>query len=268
VSPAARVRLAVAAIVVAGAAVVVGVVLATRQDPAQPKARCGKTPLAALIVPGTGTPAVNAAVRKAMGSIGRLEQLENSHPKDAAVQINFGRALICGGYLADATQALEAAKRAGRDTQYEIDADTLLHPTFFPNGYPIFQPSNGKDALLVRGSVLQKEGHQHSAERVFAQAARLHPDDPEAQVAAAVARFDEDNPSAAFSRLGPLAKRFPRSQVVRYYLGLLLVWIGERDQAVSEFHKTVALGPRTQIGAQVQALLRQIAQSGSSTRSK
>ncbi|HEV2590345.1 MAG TPA: hypothetical protein VGU02_00500 [Gaiellaceae bacterium] len=266
--PPARVRLAVLAAAVAGAVIVTGVVLATRQDPAQPKARCGKAPLQALIVPGTGKAAVNDAVRGAMNSVAKLEQLENRYPKDAAVQINFGRALICAGYLNDASQALEAAKHAGRDTPYEVDADQLLHPTFFQNGYPTFQPSSGKDTLLVQGALLQRQGHQHSAEKLYAKAARLHPDDPEALVAAAVGRFDEDNPSAAFSRLGPLSKRFPRNQVVRYYLGLLLVWIGEREQAVTEFRKTVALGPDTTLGKQVQALLRQIAQSGPNTRSK
>ena len=267
-SPAARVRLAVAAIVVAGAAVVVGVVLATRQDPPQPKAQCGKQPLKALIIPGTGKPAVNAAVKKAMGSVGALEQLENRYPHDPAVQLNFGRALICAGYLNDATQALEAAKHAGRDTQYEIDADQLLHPTFFQEGYPVFQPSSGAIPLLVRGAVLQRQGHQHSAERLYAEAAKAHPDDVDAQVAAAVGRFDEDNPSAAFSHLGPLTKKFPRSQVVRYYLGLLLVWIGERDQAVTQFEKTVQLGPKTPLGHQVSALLRQIRESGTNTTSK
>jgi predicted Zn-dependent protease len=268
VSPAARVRLAVAAIVVAGVAVVVGVVLATGQDPPQPKAQCGKKPLSALLIPGTGKPAVNAEVKAAMGSVGKLEQLENRYPHDPAVQINFGRALVCAGYLDDATQALEAAKRAGRDTQYEIDADQLLHPTFFQNGYPVFAPSNGSIPQLVRGAVLQRQGHQHSAERQYLAAARLHPDDVEALVAAAVGRFDEDNPSAAFSHLGPLSKRFPKSQVVRYYLGLLLVWIGQRDQAVSEFEKTVQLGPKTPLGSQVSALLRQIRQSGTNTTSK
>jgi tetratricopeptide (TPR) repeat protein len=267
-SPAARVRLAVVVAAVAGAGLVAGIVLATRQSPSQPKARCGRKPLDALIVPGTGKPAINAAVRKAMHSVHALEQLENRHPTDAAVQINFGRALICAGFLADASQALEAAKHRGRDTPYEIDADQLLHPTFFQNGYPIFQPSIGTDPLLVQGAVLQRQGHQHSAERLYAKAARLHPDDPEAQAAAAVGRFDEDNPSASFSRLGPLTKRFPRSQVVRYYLGLLLVWIGERNQAVVEFQKTVDLGPHTQLGRQVQALLRQISESGSNTPSK
>lgn len=267
-SPAARVRLAVGLAAAAGAAIVVGVVLATRQNPPQPKARCGKVPLKALIVPGTGSAAVNAAVQGAMGSVAKLEQLENRHPNDAAVQINFGRALICAGYLDDATQALEAAKRFGRDTQYEIDADQLLHPTFFQNGYPVFQPSSAKIPLLVQGAILQRQGHQHSAERLYARAARLHPDDVEAQVAAAVGRFDEDNPSAAFSRLGPLSKRFPHSQVVRYYLGLLLVWIGQRHEAVAEFEKTVALGPETPLGKQVAALLRQIRESGTRTSSK
>jgi tetratricopeptide (TPR) repeat protein len=268
VSATRRVRLLVLLAAAAGAALVVGVVLATRQDPPQPQARCGKTPLQALIVPGTGTPEVNALVRKWMGSVAKLEQLENRYPRDAAVQINFGRALICAGYLAEATQALEAAKRAGRDTTYEIDADQLLHPSFFQEGYPVFQPTSGSDPLLVQGAVLQRGGHQHSAERLYLKAARLHPRDVEAQVAAAVGRFDEDNPSAAFSHLGPLAQRYPQSQVVRYYLGLLLVWIGERKQAVSEFEKTVALGRNTELGRQVQALLRQIAQSGPNTSSK
>lgn len=267
-SPAARVRLAVGVAAVAGAAIVAGVVLATRQDPPQPQAQCGKKPLPAMIVPGTGTPAVNAAVRSAMGSVSKLELLENRHPKDAAVQLNFARVLICAGYLNDATQALEAAKRTGRDTQYEIDADQLLHPTFFQGGYPLFQPSSGKIRLLVQGALLQRQGHQHSAERLYLKAARLHPDDVEAQVAAAVGRFDEDNPSAAFSHLGPLTKRFPHSQAVRYYLGLLLVWIGQRDQAVAEFKQTVTLGPSTPLGKQVAALLRQIRESGTNTRSK
>src|SRR4051794_14918099 len=113
-SPATRVRLAVVVAAVAGAGLVAGVVLATRQDPAQPKARCGSKPLDALIVPGAGKPAIDAAVRKAMHSVEALEQLENRYPADPAVQINFGRALICAGFLADATQALEAAKHRGR----------------------------------------------------------------------------------------------------------------------------------------------------------
>jgi tetratricopeptide (TPR) repeat protein len=267
-SPAARVRLAVGLAAVVGAAIVVGVVLATGQDPPQPKAQCGKAPVRAFIVPGTGTPALNAAVRRAMGDVAKLEQLENRHPKDAVVQINFGLTLLCAGYLTEATQALEAAKREGRDTQYEIDADQLLHPAFFPHGYPVFEPSSGKIPLLVQGALLQRQGHQHSAERLYAKAARLHPDDVEAQVAAAVGRFDEDNPSAAFSHLGPLAKKFPHSQLVRYYLGLLLVWIGQRDQAVTEFRQAVALGPTTPLGKQVSALLRQIREGGTNTSSK
>ena len=266
-----RVRLLVLLAAGAGAAIVVGVVLATRQDPPQPKLQCHRAQ--PTFVAGVGKPERIAAVRKAFaswphGTVARLEQLQTRWPGDPVVEFNFGLALDCAGYLSDATAVLERAKRAGRDTQYEIDADQLLHPTFFQEGYPVFQPSNGGDPLLAQGALLQRQGHQHSAERVYARAARLHPDDPEAQVAAAVARFDEDDPSAAFSHLGPLTKRFPRSQVVRYYLGLLLVWIGERKQAVAEFHKTVALGPSTPLGRQVQALLRQIAQSGSSTRSK
>jgi predicted Zn-dependent protease len=265
VSAAARVRLAVGAAALAAGGIVVGVVLATRQDPPQPKAQCRQAPKP-FIVPGTSTPATVAAVRAAFahwpqGTLDRFELLVRSHPNDPVVQFNYGEALICRGYTAEAAQAFAAAKSSGRDTQYEIDADQILHPQYFQNGYPVFEPT-GHDPLLLRGAVLQREGHQHSAERLFARAARLRPDDAEAQVAAAVGRFDESNLAASFSRLGPLTRRFPHSQTVRYHLGLLLVWIGSSSQAAREFRLAVALGPRTALGREAAQLLAAIKRGG------
>jgi tetratricopeptide (TPR) repeat protein len=266
-SPALRVRLAVAAAAVAAAAIVVGVVLATRQDPAQPKAECKQAPRA-FVVPGVGKPAAATGVRTAFtkkwpqGTIAAFESLATRFPGSPVVQFNYGLVLECRGYLGDAAQALQAAKQSGRDTIYEIDADQLLHPQYFQEGHPIFVPT-GKNSLLVRGSVLQREGHQESAEKLYAKAAKQNPDDPEAQVAAAVGRFDEDNLSASFSRLGPLVKRFPKSQVVRYYLGLELVWIGDGTQAIAEFDQAVKLGPKTALGKETARLLARIKGGGS-----
>jgi tetratricopeptide (TPR) repeat protein len=268
VSPNLRIRLSVGVIALVGAGVVAGVVLATRQDPAQPKLQCPKA--AAVVVPGVAgrTSAVRAAFASwPHGTVERLQVLSHRYPRDPVVQLNYGLALECRGYFADAEQQLERAKHVGRDTQYEIDADQLLHPSFFQGGYPVFQPSTS-DPLLVRGALLQRQGHQHSAERLYLKAARQQPNNVEAQVAASVGRFDMDNPAAAFSHLGPLAKRYPRSQVVRYYLGLLLVWIGQRDQALAEFQRAVALGPDTPLGRQVAVLLGRIKRGGSGVQQR
>jgi hypothetical protein len=64
-----------------------------------------------------------------------------------------------------------------------------------------------------------------SAKRQYDAAVRLDPGDPETQVAAAVGRFDKSKPSAAFSRLGPLTKRYPHAATVRFHLGLMLLWL-------------------------------------------
>src|SRR5262249_45537541 len=114
---------------------------------------------------------------------GTMEDLAVEHPRDATVQLCLGIALLYGGYDADAATALQAAKARGYDTLVEVQADGLLHEEYFP-GYPVFAYS-GPDSLLRRGSMLQAEGHQHSAERLFQRAARLHPGSAEAQVAAA-----------------------------------------------------------------------------------
>jgi tetratricopeptide (TPR) repeat protein len=264
-SPANRVRLIVGALAVVAAGVVVGVVYATRQTPAQPSAQCKRTP-SPYIVPGTprgNLAAVRAALKlEPVAAARALEQLAFNAPKDPVVQFNYATALFCAGYVADADAAYRAAKKAGRDTYYEIQADLILHPQYFTKaGYPPFL-SESRDPLLVRGAILQRAGHQRSAQRVWEKAARLHPGSDEAQVAAAVGRFDMDDLSASFSRLGPLVRTFPKSQSVRYHLGLLLAWTGQRDQAITEFRLARSLGPRTVLGKEANSFLRGLVASG------
>src|SRR5918912_723324 len=134
--------------------------------------------------------------------------------------------LIWGGDSHAARQAWRAAERVGPDSPSAVRAESLLHPEFAP-GRPVFVPgfnpaSNFPDspqaqlALLARaarrpdwrgkilyGVALQRLGRPVSAERQFAAAAALAPSEPEARVAAAVGLFDKEQPSLAFSQLGP-----------------------------------------------------------------
>jgi predicted Zn-dependent protease len=270
VSPATRIRLLVVLAAVAAAAIVAGVVYATHQDPAQPVARC-KTQFEPLFVPGVRTAhaaAVTAAFAGGPKKAARsLETLAQQNPADAVVQFNTGTALLCAGYPLEAAAAYRRAKKAGRDSYYEVQSDLLLHPQFFGKaGYPPFEYA-GSDSLLVQGQIQQRAYHQHSAERLWARAARLRPNDDAAQVAAAVGRFDMDNLAASFSHLGPLVRRFPRSQTVRFHLGLLLVWTGQGDQAVKELRLARTLGPTSKLGQDAAKLLAGLVTSGTN-RSK
>jgi len=269
-----RVRLLVAAIAVVVAGVVAGVVLATRQDPTQVAVQCKQRPKA-LVVPGVPSQNV-AAVRSALARPPKtaaevLEPLSQQFPNDPVVQFNFATALFCAGFEADAEQAYRQAKKAGYNTYYEMQADAILHPQYFqPQGglpYPIFQPQS-HDTLLIQGVLMQRRGKQHSAEALYARAARLQPGNDEAQVAAAVGRFNEDNLSASFSRLGPLVQRFPHSQSVRFHLGLLLAWTGQRAQAVTEFQFARSLNPRSTLGKQSSAFLSGLVKGGTGTTNK
>jgi tetratricopeptide (TPR) repeat protein len=259
------VRLLVAATAIAAAGAVVGVVLATGQDPAQPTSQC-KQPPKAIVVPGVPTTQVQAVRRDlAAEDVPAFEILARDHPKDAVVQFNYATLLFCRGYLADATTAFEQAKKAGRNTYYQVESDNLLHPQYFhPSdgpGYPIFEATR-PDPLLERGIVQQRELHQQSAEKLYAEDARLHPNAPDAQVAAAVGLFNEDNLSASFSKLGPLVVRFPHNQTVRYHLGLLLSWTGQRTEAVKEFTLAEQLGPKTTLGREAAEFLHGLASTG------
>ena len=126
---------------------------------------------------------------------------------------------------------------------------------------PPFVPSftrarTGAQRHLLQGAAFQQALRPVSAEREFKAAARAAPNDPEALTAAALGRYDKDNPAAAFSRLGPLARRFPHAQTVRFHLGLLLIYFGDIRQARRELALARAEGPATALGKRAQTLLR------------
>jgi tetratricopeptide (TPR) repeat protein len=253
-----RVSLIVAGVAALAAGAVLAITLATRDTPQAFQPLKG-SPGVPKVLPTPASSRIRAAFRNwPHGSVDTMEKLGLQYPRDPVVQLYLGIALVWAGYDADAEPVLERVKSkgVGWDTPWEIQADNLLHPQYFPN-YPDFTPLAG-DPLLHRGAILQAQGHQHSAEHLYLEAAKRDPRNAEAQVAAAVGRFDKGNLSASFSRLGPLTLRFPRSQSVRFYLGLLLAWTGQRDPAVVQFKKAVALGKGTPLGISAAAFLAKI----------
>ena len=197
----------------------------------------------------------SALARWPDGSVARLRRLADAHPRSAAVRMNLGLALFWAGRRDEAVEAWRAARRLEPDSIFAIRADDLLHPNAV-RGLPTFVPSfaplaavtrlpadrelaalrraartGGYRERLLLGVAYQQIGRPRSARREFDTAARLAPANVEAQVAAAVGRFDKAHPERAFARLGPLARRFPRAAVVRFHLGLLLLWLGELEDA-------------------------------------
>jgi tetratricopeptide (TPR) repeat protein len=260
------VNVAIAAVAAAG--IVVGLTLDTRTTPVQPRANPGKPPVPTGLTGPAGRQ-IEAAFREwPHGSIDALQRLGLEYEGSAIVQFYRGIALLWAGYPSDAETALESAKQLGRNTLIQGRADNILHPEYYQPtsgpSYPVFIPTVG-NALLRQGSKLQIEGHQISAEHLYQRAALKQPGNVQALVAEAVGLFDEDNLTPTFSRLGPLTQRFPRSQIVRYYLGYLLAWTAQRQEAITQFEKTVELGPNTEFGKAARHFLEGIASAARSS---
>jgi len=183
-----------------------------------------------------------ALARWPEGSLERLEQLAAEAPRNGVVRLNLGFALFWSGRREEAVAAWRETRRIAPDSVAAVRADDLLYPQF-ARGLPIFVPGEPQDQAgrhLAAGVRFQRLGRQLSARRQFDEAVRLAPDDPETLVAAAVVRFDKANPSAAFSSLGPLAQRFPRAATVRFHLGLLLLWMGQVEEAKRQLERARA----------------------------
>ena len=206
------------------------------------------------------------------GTVPRLQRLSGTWPRNAVVRLNLGFALFWAGRGDEGVAALRLARRIDPDSSAAVRADDLLHRRDFAPGLPIFVPSfaaptrvapltprrlavlaraarhGGPRQRILYGVALQRLGRPVSARRQFDAAAALAPRDVEMQVAAAVGRFDKSDPARAFARLGPLARRFPRSQSVRFHLGLLLLWMRDVEAAKRQLRIARGVSGSTLLG--------------------
>lgn len=223
---------------------------------------------------------VGAAFAAWPGSLDRIEQLGALYPRSALVQLHLGLARFWAG-TSGALTAWREARDVEPDTPYAVRADDLLQPEFAP-GLPGFivsfeyelegeTPAEQLEALaadrtlrgrLLYGVALQGLGRPVSARRAFAEALELAPDDVDALVADAVGRYDKGNPSAAFSRLGPLTRRFPKAATVRFHLGLLLLWQKDVAEARRQLELARAAEPGSKIAGEATRFLDAVRKAG------
>ena len=217
-------------------------------------------------------------------SLDTMQRLAEERPRDSLVLLHLGYANLWAGKSDEAAEAWRRASQAEPDSASAQRADDALHPDF-PPGQPLFVPSfpapRGLDRLappaqlarlerdarsdnvrakLLYGLALQRLGNRLSARRQYDGASRLAPRSADAQVAAAVGRFDKSRPAAAFSRLGPLTRRFPHAATVRFHLGLLLLWMaknqpGSVEEGKRQLRLAQAEDPGSRLGREAKLLL-------------
>lgn len=213
------------------------------------------------------------------GGLDTMKSLVAANPKSALAELHLGYAYLWSGRNADAVTSLQKAVKLDPDSMSAVYASDILHASFAP-GLPYIvtdlQPPAGVTSLpagrelaalaraaarpdanakILYGVALWHLDRPISAERQFTAAAALAPDDPMAQTAAAVGAFTKAKPVLAFSKLGPLTGRFPKAAVVRFHLGVLLLWSGEIAKARTQLRLAVAYGPKTPYGQGAKKLL-------------
>jgi tetratricopeptide (TPR) repeat protein len=213
---------------------------------------------------------VEAAVGAAVASwpedtVGRLREFAEEHPGSAVVRLNLGLALFAEGDSEGAAEQWREAERREPDSPAALRAEDLLNADAPPGrpslvlsrvprwlaGFPAARrlgelqrrAERGREAgdWLLFASALESVGRRISARAAYDRAVALAPGSLEARVGAAVSRFDKDEPAEAFSRLGPLARSHPRSALVRFHLGLLLLWLPDADESRRQLARARAL---------------------------
>jgi tetratricopeptide (TPR) repeat protein len=216
-----------------------------------------------------------------------LKQIVSAHPRSALAELHLGWAYLWSGRNADAAAAWTRAIQVQPDSAAAVAADTELHYPAIAPGLPIVisplspppavakLPAAQELAALARGAArpdakakllyglaLWHLERPVSAARQFRQAALLAPNDPLAQTLAAVGSFSKARPVTAFSRLGPLTGVFPKAAVVRFHLGILLIWTRQPKKGEQQLRLAIADNPKSVYAKQARSLLADIVNNG------
>jgi tetratricopeptide (TPR) repeat protein len=215
-------------------------------------------------------------------TVERLRALVEREPESGVARLNLGLALLAAGDVAGARGEWREAERRDPDSAAALRAEDLLNPDM-PPGRPRFvlggrvppglarlapetrlarlerrARSGGARDWLLYGVALESVGRRVSAQAAYDRAVALAPGDLDPRVAAAVSRFDKDRPSDAFSRLGPLARASDGAPVVRFHLGLLLLWLPDVEEARRQLRRVVAADREGFYGHEAARLLARI----------
>jgi tetratricopeptide (TPR) repeat protein len=234
---------------------------------------------------------VEAAVGAAIaawpaGTTARLRALVAEHPDSGVARLHLGFALLTEGEPEAAEREWREVQRRDPDSRAALRAEDVLHPEMAPGRPPFVADlprpegleglspegqlellrrraeAGGAEEWLLYGVGLQRAGRPVSAGDAFLRAAELAPDQTIVQVAAAVGRFDKDEPAETFSRLGPLARAHPRAGVVRYHLGLCLTWIGAVQEARRQLSLAVEASAAGFYGQEAERLIERLESVG------
>jgi tetratricopeptide (TPR) repeat protein len=230
--------------------------------------------------PSSTEAAVGAAVAAwPEDTVSRLRDLVDRTPGSAVARLNLGLALFAEGDSDGAARQWREAERRDPDSPAALRAEDLLNADSPPGrpalvlsrvppglaGVPVARrlgelrrraerAAEAGDWILL-ASALEQVGRRISARAAYDRALALAPRSLEARVGAAVSRFDKDEPTEAFSRLGPLSRSEPRSALVRFHLGLLLLWLPDPDEARRQLRQARDLDPDGFYGRQAARVL-------------
>lgn len=211
-----------------------------------------------------------------------VEKIAAQNPHSAVAQLHLGLALAYAGRDADALSALKRVETEFPDSPSSVDAENLLYSRDIPGLpyliVPVAAPSaptlaeqvaiaardartGDAQAKLRYGVMLWRLQRRVSAHRWLDAAAKLDPS-PETLTAAAVSAFTKRAPVDAFGRLGPLTGRYPDAPVVRFHLGILLLWTRRLAKARTQLRMVVESHPHSLYGKEAQKLLSALGPTG------
>jgi hypothetical protein len=212
-----------------------------------------------------------------------LKTLVAHYPRSPAAGYHLAWALLWSGRVADAASEWQRVARTFPDSPEAVEAENALYPNDTP-GLPYLvlpvslpsAPSRAAQLAVVEtaarkpdaaaklryGFFLWQLMRPISAERQFVEAAKLAPRDAAARTAAAVGLFTKRNPTRAFAALGPLTGVFPRAPVVRFELGLLLIWTAQPKKGLAQLRLAATAAPRSVYAREVRTLLSRLVNHG------
>lgn len=206
-------------------------------------------------------------------AVAALARLYAADPANGLIGFSYGAALLWSGQRAQGEEVLRAVRDAAPESFHGIAADDLVHPSA-PPGYPPFvtaQPipdrplaallaaakahPDDAQAQIAAGAALLAAGRRLDATDAFDAALQADPNALEAKVGRIIATYQKDHPEKSFGQMGPLVRDNPSNPSPRLHLALMLLWIKDVDTARAELRQVANADPNGRLGSVAERFL-------------
>jgi Flp pilus assembly protein TadD len=196
-------------------------------------------------------------------AVATYRALAERNPSDGMIRARLGSAELLGGNVPEAIKVLEQAKQLSPEDPQILSllgsaleqGDRIEEAKVQYRHCLQVDPRNSRVMNNLAFLMLQTKENPGDAQKLVQRALQIEPSSPDFLDTNALIYLNQGSIASAFQILNHLAEKFPRNATYHHHFGLVLMSLGQKERARSEFRSALGMAPQPDERKQIERQL-------------